>query len=344
MIQVCLVGILESCHLRSCSCFLHATRKLTSNLQGAVEFDVIRKSRGIDLVKVVTNPTCGRRKDIRLSLRILSACFENSVDVHVANKNLRRCCFHHTQPNRTDTMSWFSAITDTVASVSAKVSEAIPIDRELLNKLTLNTDEMKATREQFGEEAARKAAAKNLLAKMLPWETKDKERDILVDECKEAILALSTNEATFYGPFQMPELDVNVEADDEIKKKRSTDDSDDEEDEEEEAVVEEEDEEEKRKRLLPSEESLEKLAQLEPLPPLLQDFDLECHVGLIQMILKEDPKLVEMQSNISGRCPMHYCHFGSIVCESSNFLLLRRRQERRNFLEKLLFSLCIHTL
>jgi len=185
-----------------------------------------------------------------------------------------------------------------VASVSAKVSDAIPIDKELLNKLTLNTDEMKATREQFGEEAARKAAAKDLLAKMLPWDTKDKERDILVDECKEAILALSSIEATFYGPFEVPELDVNVEDDEEEKKRKKSDDDSDEDEEEE--VEEEEDEEEKRKRLLPSEESLEKLAQLEPLPPLLQDFDLECHVGLIQMILKEDPKLVEMQSNISG--------------------------------------------
>jgi len=195
-------------------------------------------------------------------------------------------------------MSWFSTITDTVASVSAKVSDAIPLDKELLNKLTLNTDEMKATREQFGEEASRKAAAKDLLAKMLPWDTRDKERDILVEECKEAILALSSNEATFYGPFEMPELDVNVEDDEEEKKKNGDDNDSDEE--EEEVVEDEEDEEEKRKRLLPSEESLEKLAQLEPLPPLLQDFDLDCHVGLIQMILKEDPNLVEMQSNISG--------------------------------------------
>lgn len=192
-------------------------------------------------------------------------------------------------------MSWFSAITDTVASVSETVSKAIPLDKELLDKLTLNTDEMKATRDLFGEEAARKAAAKDLLAKMLPWDTKDAERDILVDECKEAILALSSNEATFHGPFEMPELDVKVE-DEEAKKKGDGDssDGDDEED------IDEEDEDEKRKRLMPSEESLEKLAQLEPLPPLLQDFDLECHVGLIQMILKEDPRLVEMQSTLSG--------------------------------------------
>eukprot|EP00980_Cylindrotheca_fusiformis_P015841 scaffold4637_cov128-Cylindrotheca_fusiformis.AAC.12 len=152
---------------------------------------------------------------------------------------------------------------------------------------------MKATREQFGEEAARKAAAKDMLAKMLPWDTRDKERDILVDECKEAILALSNNEETFFGPFEMPRLDVNVE-DEEKKKNEEGEDVDEEEDDEEK-------EHEKLKRLLPSEESLEKLAKLEPLPPLLQEFDLDCHVGLIQMLLKEDPKLVEVQSKLSGK-------------------------------------------
>lgn len=181
-------------------------------------------------------------------------------------------------------MSWFSSFTDTVANVTEKVSNAIPLDKELISKLTLNTDEMKATREQFGEEASRKAAAKDMLAKMLPWDTRDKERDILVDECKEAILALSSHEETFYGPFEMPQLDVNVEEDEKSKA-----------DEEEE-----EDEEEKQKLLLPSQESLEKLAKLEPLPPLLQDFDLDSHVGLIQMLLKEDPKLVQVQSSLSG--------------------------------------------
>jgi hypothetical protein len=184
-------------------------------------------------------------------------------------------------------MSWFSSLTDTVTKLTETVTNAIPLDKELINKLTLNSDEMRATREQFGEEADRKAAAKDMLSKMLPWETRDKERDILVDECKEAVLALSSDEATFYGPFEMPELDVNVE--------------DEEETNEDEEGEEEEDEEEKQQKLLPSEESLEKLAKLEPLPPLLQDFDLDSHVGLIQMLLKEDPKLVEMQSNLSGK-------------------------------------------
>lgn len=188
-------------------------------------------------------------------------------------------------------MSWFSSLTETVQSVSETVQSvsetvqnAIPLDKELIAKLTLNTDEMKAERENFGEEANRKAVAKDMLAGMLPWETKDSERDILVDECKEAILALSSKKETFFGPYQMPALEVNVEDED----KEKEEDEDD------------EDEEEKMQKLLPSEESLEKLAKLEPLPPLLQEFDLDSHVGLIERMLKEDARLVEMQSELSG--------------------------------------------
>lgn len=189
-------------------------------------------------------------------------------------------------------MSWFSSLTETVQSVTESVQNvtesvqnAIPLDKELIAKLTLNTDEMKAERENFGEEANRKADAKYMLAGMLPWETKDSERDILVDECKEAVLALSGKKETFFGPYQMPALEVNVEDEDKEK----------EEDEDEDEI-----EEEKRKKFLPSEESLEKLAKLEPLPPLLHEFDLDSHVGLIERMLKEDTRLVEMQSELSG--------------------------------------------
>ena len=44
------------------------------------------------------------------------------------------------------------------------------------------------------------------------------------------------------------------------------------------------------------------MSKLEPLPPLLRDFDLDSHVGLIQKLLKEDPKLEERQSVLSGKC------------------------------------------
>jgi len=39
---------------------------------------------------------------------------------------------------------------------------------------------------------------------------------------------------------------------------------------------------------------------LQPLPTLLADFDLDTHVGLIQRLLKVDPKLVEMHSRLSS--------------------------------------------
>lgn len=191
-------------------------------------------------------------------------------------------------------MSWFTSGLDTLSQLSEKVQKAIPVDKEFLAKLTLNTDEMKAERQQFGEDAKRKAEVKDMLAGMFPWETRDSERDILVEECKEAILALSGNEETFYGPFDMPQLKVNLK--DEKTKEKGDEDA------EEDGGGEEEGEEEveAKKEHKPSAESLEKLAKLEPLPPLLRDFDLDSHVGLIQNLLKEDPVLEQRQSTLSG--------------------------------------------
>lgn len=195
----------------------------------------------------------------------------------------------------------------TLSNLSEKVQKAIPLDKELLAKLTLNTDEMKAVRQQFGDEAKRKEQVKDMLAGMLPWETRDKERDILVEECKEAILALSHKDETFYGPYEMPELKVKLDDDDddnEAKKKANKIGEDGEEEEEDDAEegLEEEEEEggEDKMNQKPSQESLEKLAKLEPLPPLLRDFDLDSHVGLIQKLLKVDPELQRQQSTISG--------------------------------------------
>jgi hypothetical protein len=204
-------------------------------------------------------------------------------------------------------MSWFGSLADTVAKATESVTSAIPIDKELIAKLTLNTDEMKAERANFGEEATRKAAAKDLLSKMLPWETRDKERDILVDECREAILLLSQSEETFFGPYEMPELDVVVPGEGKEEDK--------------EAIVDSDDEEKKKKKYLPSEESLEKLAKLEPLPPLLQEFDLDSHVGLIEMLFKEDKNLVERNSEVSGELSFLITLFG-IIYELQRVLTL----------------------
>ena len=126
---------------------------------------------------------------------------------------------------------------------------------------------------------------KDSLAGMLPWETRDAEREILVDECKEAILALSKKDETFFGPYKMPPL---------LKISDQKEDDEDEEYEKEEAG--------------PSKESLENLAKLEPLPPLLANFDLDAHVGLIQRLLKIDKSLVEKQSILSGKLQLPHQH------------------------------------
>jgi hypothetical protein len=202
-------------------------------------------------------------------------------------------------------MSWFAAGLSHISELTEKVQKAIPIDREMLAKLTLNTDEMIAERQQFGEEAKRKAEVKDMLAGMLPWETKDSERDILVEECKEAILALSSKEDTFFGPYEMPDLPVTDNDDDDDDKVNEKNDGDEEEEEEEGKAS--------SKNRKPSGESLAKLAKLEPLPPLLGDFDLDAHVGLIQKLLKQDPQLVKIQSTLSGERKREYITLLSLL-------------------------------
>ena len=88
--------------------------------------------------------------------------------------------------------SWFSSagldlnsaldtLTTTVQSVTESVSEAIPTEhKEFLAKITLNTDEMISERQTFSEEATKKAKAKDLLNKILPWDTLDAEREVRV--------------------------------------------------------------------------------------------------------------------------------------------------------------------
>ena len=197
-------------------------------------------------------------------------------------------------------MSWFSGISAKLQEVTEQVAEhaknAIPLDKEMLEKLTLTTPELSAERKRIDDEEKRKEHIKDCLAGMLPWETRDPERDILVEECKEVIMKLSNDEATFKGPYLMPNLTVKLtESEDEDEK-------DDDENEDVDEEKEKDDETEK-----PSEESLDKLAKLEPLPKLLKDFDLDAHVGLIQRLLEVDPDLVEMQSKLSGESVVLAC-------------------------------------
>ena len=120
--------------------------------------------------------------------------------------------------------SWFTStglggaldsLTESVNQVTSQVASQIPDEyKEGLAKLTLNTEEMINERQNFREEALRKEEAKKRLDSILPWETRDAEREILVEECREAILALSRDEDTFFGPYEMPLLNVQLEDDD----------------------------------------------------------------------------------------------------------------------------------
>lgn len=176
--------------------------------------------------------------------------------------------------------SWYNlakGFTDKVTSVVT--------DDSLLEKLTLTTPELTAQRKALDEEERRKEHVRHMLAGMLPWETRDPERDILVEECRDAILQLSQSKDTFFGPYQMPKSDAKTTEDDE-------DDGEEEEDDETSKK--------QKQEIPPSPESLEKLSKLEPLPPLLQNFDFNAHVGLIEKILAQDPALVQQQSHWSG--------------------------------------------
>ena len=80
--------------------------------------------------------------------------------------------------------SAFDTLTETVQTVTETVSEVIPTEhKEFLAKITLNTDEMISERKNFKEEASRKAQAKDLLNKILPWETLDAEREVCLRVC-----------------------------------------------------------------------------------------------------------------------------------------------------------------
>jgi len=208
-----------------------------------------------------------------------------------------------------DLTSALGSLTETVQSVSESVQDAIPTEhKDFLAKLTLNTDEMISERENFRQEATKKEKAKDRLNKILPWETLDPEREILVEECKEAILELSGREETFFGPYEMPLLNVQLVSKEDNEEEgteegvgESEGNGDDA------AAVEAEEDAEAptesrpgSRHMEPSEESLEKLSKLKPLPPLLEEFDLDVHVGLIQRVMKEDSNLVGMQANFSG--------------------------------------------
>lgn len=182
--------------------------------------------------------------------------------------------------------SWFSgaaALGDKLNGLKDNLQSKVNnIDPDLIKKLTLQSDELVSERQRIDEEERRKETVRDSLAEILPWETRDAEMEILVDECKEVILGLSSKDETFTGPFVLSggfpsgeDEDVEDNEDDSEDRKAAKD-------------------------LAAAEVSAEKLSKLQPLPKLLADFDLDTHVGLIQRLLKVDTQLVEMQSRLSS--------------------------------------------
>ncbi len=173
-------------------------------------------------------------------------------------------------------------MSDTISGLKDKVqSQVNNIDPNLLKKLALQSDELVSERQRIDEEERRKEAVRETLSEMLPWETRDEEMEILVDECREAVLGLSSIDETFTGPFVlrgglMANEGVGEAIADEDTDRRAAED------------------------LAAAEQSAIKLSKLQPLPILLADFDLDTHVGLIERVLKVDPKLVGSHSRLSS--------------------------------------------
>lgn len=184
-------------------------------------------------------------------------------------------------------MSWFQslqsatdAITKIGGEISNKVQEALPVDSvDLINKLTLRTDELLQEHELIDAQEKRKELVREYLSEILPWETKDESRAILVDQCQEAILKLSTKKVTFETPFLLQKGKMFLEDEDE----------DEEATEEGNQITHEQ-----------IEASQLKLEKMQPLPFLLECFDIDTHVGLIERLLKVDKQLVYMHSMLSG--------------------------------------------
>mmetsp|Transcript_47022 Transcript_47022/g.56863 ORF Transcript_47022/g.56863 Transcript_47022/m.56863 type:complete len:268 (-) Transcript_47022:233-1036(-) len=106
-------------------------------------------------------------------------------------------------------MSWLNSITSDISSLTNNITsnitstiETIHKDMpkssdELLTALTLNTPELSAQRKALEKAERRKAVLRDSLAELFPWETEREENEVLVEECYNAIMALSTTDKSF---------------------------------------------------------------------------------------------------------------------------------------------------
>ena len=181
--------------------------------------------------------------------------------------------------------SWFSL--ETIADISNRIQESLPLDTEIkktlvsgISKIALLSPDLVAEHDRIDSEERRKEKVRDSLANLLPFETRDECREILVEDCRERILCLSTHESSFTYPFEPPEgIHIFAPVQDEDGNEVLPDSV---------LIVQE------------REKAQGRLDKLQPLPKMLEDFDLDSHVGLIQRLLKLDKNLVVMQSRLSG--------------------------------------------
>lgn len=170
--------------------------------------------------------------------------------------------------------SWFSNIIPTealekVRQLSSQVQEKLPLDDEFIKKLTLRSDDLQQEHDLIDAQETRKELVRDYLANILPWETKDEARVILVDECRESIEKMSAEGETFTGPFELPDTVERMFSENsgmiEATEETRTDAS-------------------------------KKLEKMGKLPELLDEFDIYAHVGLIERLFKLDKNLARSHS------------------------------------------------
>lgn len=167
--------------------------------------------------------------------------------------------------------SWFNDALGALNEISTKVQSSLPVDDDLIGKLTLRSDDLRAIHDLIDKEETQKEQATKLLSHLLPWETEDETKVILVEECKASILELSLLDHSFTTPFGLPEgLKMWSE---QSRMKEST------------------------KEM--QEEAWGKFEKI-PLPDLLRDFDLDAHVELVQKLFKLDRNLVVAHSKLAN--------------------------------------------
>lgn len=211
-------------------------------------------------------------------------------------------------------------VSSKVQTVKSTVEQNIPpsvtkaVDSDLIRNLTLRSDELTKVHTEIEAEERRKELVKDYLAELLPWETRDEAKVILIDETKQVILSISSIESTFSHPFTPPPgiqlfPSIDITASTSQEEKDGGDDDDDTEKTDGADTTPAEGEEPTTTTTTNTTSTNEeeyamaaqqKLTTLQPLPPLLEKFDLDSHVGLIERLLTVDSELVKMHSLLIG--------------------------------------------